>query len=103
MRSSERFGRTSAEIVHHEGKLTLAGLVRKKFYYGKSLPRYIARHPELARKQFVLIRPAFVRHWRRLARSPLLTAALIAMKVAEFGGGAAGFATARLAGRRGAR
>jgi glycosyltransferase involved in cell wall biosynthesis len=103
MRSSERFGRTSAEIVHYEGRLTLAGLVRKKFYYGKSLPRYIARHPELARKQFVLIRPAFLRHRRRLARSPLLAAAMIVMKVAEFAGGAAGLATARLARRRNAR
>ena len=101
MRSSERFGRTSAEIVHHEGKLTLAGLMRKKFYYGKSLPRYIARHPELARKQFVLVRPAFLRHWRRLARSPILTAAMVVMKVAEFAGGAAGLVTARLAARRG--
>ena len=101
MRSSERFGRTSAEIVHHEGKLTLAGLVRKKFYYGKSLPRYIARHPELARKQFVLVRPAFLRHWRRLARSPILTAAMVVIEVAEFAGGAAGLVTARLAARRG--
>jgi glycosyltransferase involved in cell wall biosynthesis len=100
MRSSERFGRTSAEIVHHEGRLTLAGLVRKKFYYGKSLPRYIARHPELAQQQFVLVRPAFLRHWRRLARSPLLTAAMVAMKLAEFAGGAAGLATARFTGRR---
>jgi glycosyltransferase involved in cell wall biosynthesis len=100
MRSSERFGRTSAEIVHHEGKLTLTGLVRKKFYYGKSLPRYIARHPELARQQFVLVRPAFLRHWRRLARSPILTAAMVVMKVAEFAGGAAGLVTARLAARR---
>ena len=100
MRSSEQFGRTSAEIVHHEGRLTLASLVRKKFYYGKSLPRYIARHPELARRQFVIVRPAFLRHWRRLARSPLLTAAMVAMKLAEFAGGAAGLVTARLATRR---
>ena len=88
----ERAG--GARILHDETGLTLRSHLGKKFYYGKSLRRYARRHPTLAARQFNLIRPAFVRNWRRLARHPVLAVGVFVLKTAEFTAGAAGAATA---------
>lgn len=96
LRPTVRFGRAQGEIRHLEGNLRLRDTVRKKFFYGRRLGGYLARHPEVSRRQLVLIRPAFVRHRRRLARRPLVTAGMVVMKTAEFAAGALGLALARL-------
>lgn len=96
IRQHEPIGRVSAEIIHLEGRLRLRDTVAKKFYYGRHAGEYLRRHPELARRQFVLIRPAFVRHRRRLVRTPVVAAGMVAMKLAEFAAGGAGYASARL-------
>jgi GT2 family glycosyltransferase len=88
--AAETVGRTAARIIHHEGRLTLAGLARKKFYYGRSFARYIRLEPQLAKRQLTPMRPAFVHHRRRLAKTPLLMLAMVAMKIVEFGAGGAG-------------
>ena len=92
--------RTTARIVHHEGHLTLQSLARKKFYYGRSFARYIQRHPQLARKQLVVFRPAFVRHRRRLANDPTLASAMLFMKLVEFSAGGAGVVVGWIGDRR---
>lgn len=97
MRVSERVGRVRAEITHHEGRLTIAGLARKKFYYGKSFAAYARRHPQLMRRQVVRI--AFFREWRRLAAQPGLAAVMVFMKTIEYASGGAGFLHAAMAER----
>ena len=92
--------RTRASIDHDEGHLTLGETVRTKYYYGKSAAAYFGRHGAAARRQATPLRPAFLRHWRRLAARPLTAAAMLAMKVAEFGAGATGLVVARIRGGR---
>jgi hypothetical protein len=92
MRPTERFGRASGWITHLEGRPTLLGLARKKFYYGKGFGRYLARNRGLAARQLQIVRPAYLRHWRRLASSPVLSSAMLAMKVVEFSAGGFGLA-----------
>ena len=99
IRAHERVGRIEAEILHLEGRLRLRETVGKKFYYGQHLAEHRRRHPELARRQFVLVRPAFLRHRRRLVSQPALAAGMAAMKLAEFGAGGLGLLTARLSRR----
>jgi len=96
MRGRERTARASTAIVHDEGRIRLTQLARKKYYYGKGFARYIARHPDLARSQLRIVRPAFLRRRDELAREPALTAAMLFMKVVEFASGAAGLLAARL-------
>ena len=60
------------------------------FIYGKSFYKYIKKHPDMTKKQLVLIRPAYIRHWRRLARDPIHTAGFLFMKVCEFAAGGVG-------------
>jgi GT2 family glycosyltransferase len=89
-----RVSRTSSYIRHHEGDLRLGYTLGKKFHYGGSMSTYMHRHPELARSQLRLIRPAFVREWPTLAAAPGIAAGMLLMKSLEFAAGAAGLATA---------
>ena len=82
--------RSSAMIHHDEGEPALADLARKKYYYGRAMAEYRRKHPELARKQLSVVRPAFVRHWRRLAADPVSAAGMVVMKSCEYAAGAAG-------------
>jgi FkbM family methyltransferase len=85
--------RTRSFIRHDEGRLKLGESMRKKYRYGKSMLAYRTTHRGAARRQFRLMRPAFVRHRRALAAEPLTAVGMLAMKTLEFGAGAAGAAS----------
>ncbi len=93
-----RLGRTRSLIWHDEGRLRLRETMATKYYYGRSTAVYLRKHPELARGQLTVARPAFLREWRTLAARPQLGAALVVMKVLELSAGAAGLIAARLRG-----
>jgi glycosyltransferase involved in cell wall biosynthesis len=82
-------------VLHDEGRVRLVTHLRKKFYYGRTIGGYARKHKSLARRQFRLIRPAFVRNWKRLARHPVLAISMIVLKWAELVAGAAGLVAAR--------
>ena len=84
-----RIGRCRAMITHHEGT-AFWGVVWKKFYYGGKLGTVLRESPGKNAKRFVVFKPAYFRNWRRLARHPLLTLGLIAMKTTQFAAGALG-------------
>ncbi len=84
------FSRVNALIKHHEGRLTLRDTVRKKYSYGLTIGRYIEKHKEESKKQFMVIRPDFLKNYKRLLKRPVITMGLIAMKICEFGAGAWG-------------
>jgi glycosyltransferase involved in cell wall biosynthesis len=100
--TSSQVGRTQAIIRHDEGRLRLRETMATKFYYGRATAAYIRKHPRLARRQLRVVRPAFLRHWRELAKQPITTAGMLFMKVCELGAGAAGLAWS-LVSDRGAR
>jgi glycosyltransferase involved in cell wall biosynthesis len=91
-----RFARTNALIHHDEGRLRLSALMAKKFRYGTAMRPYLAKHPELARSQLRLVRPAFVRNRHDLLGDPVTALGVIAMKSAEAAAGAAGLVRAWL-------
>jgi glycosyltransferase involved in cell wall biosynthesis len=95
-------GHSRALIWHDEGRLRLRETMATKYYYGKSTAAYLRKHPELARQQLTIVRPAFLRHWRRLAARPHLAAGMIVMKALELASGAAGLLVSRAASRRAA-
>lgn len=96
IRARAQVARTTAVIRHDEGRLKLRELARKKFYYGKTLGRYIAKHHETAGIQLRIVRPAFIRHRRRLAGDPLPAVGMFVMKLCEGAAGAAGLLAGRL-------
>ena len=83
--------RTAAVIDHDEGRLGLRDQLAKKRYYGASFRRYLAKQQSAAgRAGALVVRPALLRNWRRLARHPVLTAGIVAMKSLELGAAAYG-------------
>lgn len=95
--AGERQSRIASSFIDHdETGIRLNEHLRKKYYYAKTAGPYLRRHRGLASKQVVLLRPAFLRHRSRLARTPILAGALVGLKLAEAASGAAGLASAML-------
>lgn len=79
-----------AFIDHDEGRLTLSEVLRKRVYYGRSLPAFAAANPRKVRTQAGSTIKAFVRHRSRLLADPVHGAGLIVLRAAEAGGYAVG-------------
>ncbi len=77
-------------VVHHEGRLSLGGVARKRFYYGKSLPNYRRRNPGAVAGQIGATVGALWRHRRLLAADPGHAAGLLLMRTCEAGAYLAG-------------
>jgi glycosyltransferase involved in cell wall biosynthesis len=86
-----RIGRIDAVIKHNEGKLSLWKTMKKKYQYGKTLGKYKEKHPKEATQQFNIVRPAFIRNWKKLAKDPLNAAGLTILKTCEFGAAGIGY------------
>ena len=73
-----------AIMKHHEEHMMLKDLVRKRYHYGKTFMRYVRKHPERARVQFIPLRLNFLRNWRILAKQPLYACGMFLMKLVEY-------------------
>lgn len=89
--AGHKISRIDSLIKHYEKRLSLLNTMRKKYYYAKNIRNYIKKNSIMAKQQLVLIRPAYIRHWRRLVREPVHTTGFIFMKLCEFAAGGAGF------------
>lgn len=85
-----QIGMINAFIKHHERRLGLRETMLKKHYYGKTLERYRRKHPKEANRQLKLIRPAFIRNWRELAKDPAHALGMLFMKICELVAGYVG-------------
>ena len=97
IRRKYAIARIQSYILHNERNVTLLSLARKKYYYGRKVSRYIARHPiSVTGQQLIyLLRPAFYRNWRRLLSHPILTIGMMVMLVVEQTAGFLGFLAGR--------
>lgn len=85
-------------IRHNEGKASLVGFVKRKYYYGLSVHKYLTKQkiPVIGPRTIYFLRPAFYRSWRKLAKNPILTLGMIIMLVVETIGGGLGYIKGRL-------
>ena len=85
----------SQGVIHHdEGRLTFRGVLRKRVYYGRSIPAYAASQPGAVRAQGLATVRALVRGRRLLLRDPMHAAGLVVLRAAEAGAYATGAALA---------
>jgi glycosyltransferase involved in cell wall biosynthesis len=68
---------------HHEGKVSLTYRLKKKYYYGKTVNKYLQKNMNISLKQFPVFRSAYFRNGKLLARYPMHAAGLFVMKVLE--------------------
>jgi glycosyltransferase involved in cell wall biosynthesis len=82
--AGRRLPRTRAVIRHDEGRTTLRTVYAKRRYYAPGYLRYLRKHgSDVLAQGNPIIRAAYLRHWRRLARHPLLTTGMVSLKVIE--------------------
>lgn len=94
--SGLKWGRIKAKEVHLGEVTSLWEFAKHSFYYGKNLMYYIDKYPHIGGRQMILIRSAFIKHWRELARHPIITLGLLIMNIVKFTSGGLGFCLARL-------
>ena len=75
--------RTDVVIYHDEGRLTFRSVLRKRYYYGQSLPAYHRVQPGAIRTQAFATARAYARHRRMLAADPAHAAGMLSLRLAE--------------------
>jgi 2-polyprenyl-3-methyl-5-hydroxy-6-metoxy-1,4-benzoquinol methylase/GT2 family glycosyltransferase len=78
-----RTTRSDGEIHHDEGRLTLRGIVRKRVYYGRSIPAYADARPGAVGAQGRATVRALVRNRALLAAQPVHAVGVVVMRVVE--------------------
>ncbi len=81
--SGFKIARIESQIKHHEGRLQLKNLMKKKYSYSRVFKHYYKRHSKVAKKQFTPFRTAYFKNWKRLAKDPIHTLGFIILKSAE--------------------
>jgi len=88
--AGSKVGRTKNFINHYE-KTSFFRLLKKKYYYGKEMRKYLKKSGAIGMKRFNLFRPAYFRNWKLFIKDPIHGFGVILMKVLQWLVGAAGY------------
>jgi glycosyltransferase involved in cell wall biosynthesis len=72
LREGCRIGRITPEEVHIGEPKTLADIVRKSYFYGKSINRFINKNSKRGRQQLNPFRRSYLRHLNNLTSDPII-------------------------------
>jgi glycosyltransferase involved in cell wall biosynthesis len=85
-----KVGRTTSFINHYE-TTSLWLLLKKKYYYGKEMPKYFKKSGAIGVKRFSLFRLAYFRNWRLFIKDPTHGLGMILMKTSQWLAGGIGY------------
>lgn len=93
-----KIGRSKEKIYHHEQRISLRGLFKKKFYYGLSAHTYLRKQKigVLSPKTIYFLRPAFYKNWKKLVKYPFYSLPLFFMLFVETVAGGLGFIVGKI-------
>lgn len=77
-------------VDHDEGRLTVPDVLRKRYYYGRSIPAFAGRHEGAVGAQGRAVLVSYAVNWRLLARDPAHAAGMVLLRGLEAAGYAAG-------------
>lgn len=83
--------RIHIKVIHHEGKLRLKGILKKKYYYAQHIRRYFQEHPKTKQQKNILFRKAYFKNWKNFAKHPIITLGVIIMRTLELTVGVIGY------------
>jgi glycosyltransferase involved in cell wall biosynthesis len=79
-----KVGSINAQEIHLGEPKTLGDILRKHYYYGKSLKAFLKKNRKRGTRQLMPVRPAYLKHWRVFARQPKLAAGFIVYQIARY-------------------
>ncbi len=74
---------SSAAIIHHDQRLSLFDIIRKRYYYSLTLRRYLSKHPATSKNEFRFLRSAYFKQWRMLLGDPVHLIGMMIMRFFE--------------------
>lgn len=77
------FSRCDGFINHHLGKLTVPGLIRKKYYYGTNIGIFFSRGIRKGVRRNPLVRKSLLRKWPYLLKFPVEYGGIFVLKFLE--------------------
>lgn len=89
-----KIGRIKAEETHIGEPKTLAEIVRKHYYYGKSIERFIEKKPKRALRQLKPFRASYAKNLSNFFSNPLLMVGFAIYQVVRYAAVAAGILAA---------
>jgi len=90
IRAGFKVGRTESFINHYE-RTSFWHLLKKKYYYGKEMPKYFKKSGKIGVKRFSIFRGAYFHNWRLFVRDPIHAMGVIFMKTTQWIAGGIGF------------
>lgn len=90
-----RIGRINACEVHIGEPRTFAEVIRKHYYYGKNIEKFIEKNPSRGMKQLSPIRPAHIRNWKLFLKNPMLLVGFVIYQTARYVAGLLGYLVSR--------
>ena len=70
-------------VDHDEGRLTLADVMRKRYYYGRSIPAFAEQHDGAVGAQGKAVLQSYLRHRTDLLKDPAHAAGMVVMRGME--------------------
>ncbi|MBI4136928.1 glycosyltransferase [Candidatus Roizmanbacteria bacterium] len=98
IRKEYGLSRIAEYIDHNEGRLSLTGLMKKKYYYGLQTHRYMKKNSlsPASSKIFFFLRSSYYRSPQKIIKHPFMYGMMFFMLLCEFVAGTAGFIVGKL-------
>jgi glycosyltransferase involved in cell wall biosynthesis len=86
-----KVGRISAKEIHVGPPRTLMELIKKYYYYGTTLPEFLAKNPKRGMKQLSPLRPAYAKHWKLFFRQPVVAVGFVIYQAVRYSSAILGY------------
>lgn len=86
LRAGHRIELAPIVVDHDEGRLTIAEVMAKRVYYGRSIPTFAGAHQGAVRAQGRAILVAYASNWRRLIADPVHAGGMVVLRACEVAG-----------------
>lgn len=91
-----KIGRIRAQEIHIGEPKTLGEIVRKHYYYGKTIQNYIKKNPQRSKRQLSPARLGYFNHRSQFVKNPTLAAGFIIYQFVRYFSTTIGFLTVKL-------
>jgi len=91
-----KIGRIQAQEIHIGEPKSLSEIVKKHYYYGKTIGEFIKANPQKGVKQLSPIRPAFIKNWKEFAKHPTLALGFVVYQIVRYFSAGLGFLVSKV-------